>query len=107
MIEFEIIDSPGPYGFGRTWQLQVTEHGNGGVVERTNTLYLGQNVKVASRIMGTDMDDLVAESVAATGSEDWDDNAPYVTDRLVECLRAQGATDEQFLTAQPWEMAAE
>lgn len=52
MIKANIEATPGPYGFGKNWHLVLDNSKN------TKSIWLGQDAKVASRVMGADLSSL-------------------------------------------------
>ena len=92
-----VISSAGPYGFGRTWQLQVATR------KRTKIFYLGQDVKFCSRILGMSSQEVVRR----IGTEDIG-NGSIGAKRLGRLIVSElGLNGRNVFKFESWELAAD
>ena len=94
-MEAKIVTSSN-YGFGHKWHLQVNLAGV------TKTFYLGQDVKVCSRMLGATPQDVIMQ----IGGRDVEDEtiSRNLAALIIDTL---DITEEQIKELQPWEMACE
>lgn len=104
-ITYELLASPGAYGFGHNWTL-VLKRGT-----QTKRFWLGQDVKVVSRVLGMRMDAAVEHYKKKASSENFEVIQEYIAaDILRKLLDTQRLTQEQLekaFQANQWEMAVE
>jgi hypothetical protein len=108
-VEVKLVTLPNEYGFGHNWYLEVRENPAAeGEPARFASMRLGQDAKVAARLLGTTMDALVQETCDESGSEDWDANEPLVRARVLEALGATTPEAQaELLDLEPWNLSVD
>jgi hypothetical protein len=105
MIEYELIAKPNAYGFGHDWTLVLSKNGE------QKHFWLGQDVKVISRILGMRMAYAVEHYKKKANSSNFDVVKEYIAaDILREKLNTQRLTQEQLekLWKRPkWDLAVQ
>lgn len=81
-MKFSIDTSPGPYGFGRRWTL-VVENDDGDELLRN---MLGQDAKVMSRILGTEIGTYYREYGSGSGATSFCEIESYVAKDIIRAL---------------------
>jgi hypothetical protein len=105
-IEYELKAKPNAYGFGNDWNLEF-KRGN----QIIKTFWLGQDVKVVSRLLGLRMDALKKYYKDKYGSENFDIIKEYIAADIIRAvLKTQRITQEQLeklVLLNSWELAVE
>jgi hypothetical protein len=99
IMKATILVSAGPYGFGKTWTLQVETK------TRTKQFFLGQDVKVCSRLLQMDSRSVVQ----AIGTNVLDDRgckklAKFILSTIKE---RHLITTAKLMNMEPWALAVE
>ncbi len=76
--KFNLKAKPNNYGFGHDWSLNISKG------KKINSFWLGQSVKVCSRLIGIEQNDLVDLVKSKVGSIDFD--KPKVRDCIIEYI---------------------
>ena len=91
MIEYDLIATKNAFGFGHDWTL-ILKKG-----EKVKKFWLGQDVKVVSRILGMRMDYAVEYYKTKANSENFDVIRKLIArDLLKKFLDTQRLTQEQL-----------
>ena len=91
MIEYDLKVRPNAYGFGKDWSLVLTKDGV------SKSFWLGQDVKVVSRILGMSIGETVIHYKAKANSSNFEAIAPLIAgDVLRKKLDVQRLTQEKL-----------
>ena len=106
-ITYDLLASPNAYGFGQNWTLVLKKGGK--TVKR---FWLGQDMKVVSRLLGMRMNVAKEHYKKKSGSENFDIIKDYIAaDILRKVLNTQRLTQEQLekliQDGTQWDMAVE
>jgi hypothetical protein len=81
-IEFWIDTVPNPYGFGRDYTLVMQDAKSG----KERRFWMGQDVKVFSRILGMDMEDAVPYYSKKARSKEFDKLQKYIAEDILKSV---------------------
>jgi len=105
MITYDLYAQPNAYGFGHDWSLVLKKDGV------SKQFWLGQDVKVVSRILGMRMDVAVEHYKKKANSVNFDVIKEYIAgDILRKKLNTHRLTQEQLekiFRMTRWELAVE
>ena len=105
-ITYDMIAIPNAYGFGKDWTIIIKKDG-----KLAKSFWLGQDVKVVSRILGMRMNEAIEHYKNKYGSENFDVVKDYIAaDILRKVLDTQRLTQDQLeklLNRNNWELAVE
>jgi hypothetical protein len=105
MITYELVARPNAYGFGKDWTLVLTK----GTVKKS--FWLGQDVKVVSRILGMSMANAVEFYKNKANSSNFEVIAPLIASDILRTILDTQRLDqdklEQVFSMNSWEMSIE
>lgn len=96
-MKSQILITAGPYGFGKTWTLEVTGK------NWTKSFHLGQDGKVCHRLLGLKPRDVVR----AIGTPEIGEGTKGNRALAKFILSQLGLTATKLKGIQPWELSAE
>ena len=104
-LEYTLKLGGSPYGFGRNWSLVIQEEDSG---ETVKSLFLGQDAKVMSRLLGKAVDDYEQKY----DTRDFSELKEHIARDIIYAL--QGSTEEitqetlqDLANMKGWEIAVE
>jgi len=103
MITYDLIARPNAYGFGRDWTI-VLKKGN-----ITKTFWLGQDIKVVSRILGMRMSEAVEYYNKKANSKNFEVVSSYIAADILRVILKTKKLDQDKLDMifklNSWEMS--